>query len=775
MISAEIYIKLEFNKIQNILKNYCVSALGLEYIDNMIFYTDAGELKAEFEKLTSLRKLIESDNDIQLDNLKDIRDILDLIRIPGNYVPPEKYLLIRDFLNVCRNIKSRLNSLLPEDNLLALLAGDLFVDKLLIHHIESIIDNNGTVKDKATKNLYRIRSEIISKKDVLRKLLDKILKRVSEQEYTQDDIITLRDGRSVIPVKVENKRKVPGIIHSSSATGLTVFIEPAETTELNNELTELHFEELREVEKILGQLAHEINKFSDALRSNCKIAGEIEFIRAKALFAIKYNCSEPVFDNGKVNIIEAYHPLLLLKIGKSAVVPLNCCVNESSHTIIITGPNAGGKTVSLKTIGLLQLMLQCGLHIPVSPDSSFRLFESIYVVIGDDQSIENDLSSFSSHLRELREVINNSNRNTLVLIDEICSGTDPRFGSALAISVLEHISAKNTFTVVTTHNGDLKIYAEKNDKFTNASLEFDFEKLNPSFRFRLGIPGQSFTFELAEKIRIPSEIIKKAISFISEDEYQIEEILGDLNRNRTEYEALRREYAQKLSDIEIIENEYILKMSEISKKEEEIIRNAKDEAGRMLIAGRKSIEQAIKAVREKEKNFSDIKKEFAKATEELIVSDIVRTTSNQDIKKGDTVKLADSGTTGIVSLIEGNVVFINSNNVIIKADISSVELADSHKHVPGVSGYRIELREAFNSVLDIRGKYTSEINEIIENFIYEGHINNMNEITIVHGKGTGRLKLQVHSILKNNKYIRKFRLGNWNEGDSGVTIVELIK
>lgn len=775
MISPEIYIKLEFNKIQNVLKKYCVSALGLEYIDNMNYFTDAGDLRAEFEKLSSLRNLIESDNDILLDNLKDIRDILDLIRIPGNYVPPEKYLFIRDFLNVCRNIKSKLNSLLLENNLLASLAGDLFVDKLLIHHIEGIIDNNGAVKDKATKNLFRIRSEIISKKDVLRKLLDKILKRVSEQDYTQDDIITLRDGRSVIPVKVENKRKVPGIIHSSSATGLTVFVEPAETIELNNELTELHFEELREVEKILGQLAHEINKFSDALRSNCKIAGEIEYIRAKALFAIKFNCSEPVFNNRKVNIIEAYHPLLLLKIGKSEVVPLNCSVNDSANTIIITGPNAGGKTVSLKTIGLLQLMLQCGLQIPVSPDSSFRLFDSVFVIIGDEQSIENDLSSFSSHLRELREVINNSSSNTLVLIDEICSGTDPRFGSALAISILEHISSKNTFTVVTTHNGDLKIYAEKNEKFTNASLEFDFEKLTPSFRFRLGIPGQSFTFELAEKIKIPSGIINKAISFISDDEYQIEEILSDLNKNRTEYEALRREYAQKLSEIKNIENDYTLKLTEIKRKEKEIIRNAKDEAGKILIEGRKSIEKAIKDVREKEKNFSEIKKEYSKATEELVKNDTVRTASEIKIKQGDTVKLAESGTTGIVSLIEGNSVFINSNNVIIKTNIGSVELIDTMSPVTESTGYRIELRQAFNPVLDIRGKYTSEINEIIENFIYDGHINNMNELTIVHGKGTGKLKLQVHSILKNNKYIGKFRLGNWNEGDSGVTIVELNK
>jgi DNA mismatch repair protein MutS2 len=773
LISQEIYVKLEFNKIQNILKSNCISALGEEQFDNINYFTTTDELKAEFEKLNTFKKLIESDNDIFLENLKDIRDILDLIKIPGNYVPPEKYLHIRDFLNVCGNIKSRLSSLLQEENLLFRLAQDIFVDKLLIHHIESIIDNTGTVKDKATKNLFRIRSDIITKKDVVRKLLGKILKRVSEQEYTQDDIITLRDGRSVIPVKVENKRKVPGIIHSSSATGLTVFIEPAETTELNNELTELHFEELREVEKILSQLAHEINKFSDALKSNSMIAGEIDYIRAKALYSIKYDCSEPVYNNGIVNIIDAYHPLLLHKIGKSGVVPLNCNVKNSSNTIIITGPNAGGKTVSLKTIGLLQLMLQCGIHIPVSPDSSFRLFDSVYVVIGDEQSIENDLSSFSSHLRELREVIINSDRNTLVLIDEICSGTDPRFGSALAISILEHISAKNAFTVVTTHNGDLKIYAEKNEKFTNASLDFDFGKLSPSFRFRLGVPGQSFTFELADKIKIPLDIINKAISLISEDEYKIEEILKDLNKNRTEYELLRNDCALKLSNITKLEIEYTGKLNEISKKEKEIIRDAKDEAARILIAGRKSIEQAIKAVREKEKNFSEIKKEFSKTADELVKNDIVRTSRKKELKPGDSVKLADSGAEGVISLIEGNIVFINSNNIIIKTDIGSVEPVYIDKPVSDALGYRIELRDAFNPVLDIRGRYTSEVNEIIENFVYEGHINNMNELTIVHGKGTGKLKLQVHSILKNNKYIRKFRLGNWNEGDSGVTIIEL--
>ena len=749
--------------------------MGKEHIDNINFFTDADELSDEFVKLNAIKNLIESDNDISLENIKDIRDTLDLIKIPGNYVLPEKFLLIRDFLNICRNIKSKLSSLLPEDNLLVLLARDIFVDKLLIHHIESIIDNTGAIKDKATKNLFRIRSEIISKKDILRKLLDKILKRVSEQEYTQDDIITLRDGRSVIPVKVENKRKVPGIIHSSSATGLTVFIEPAETTELNNGLTELHFEELREIEKILNQLSNEINKFSDALRCNCRISGEIEYLRAKALYSIKYQCSEPVYNNGTVNIIDAYHPLLLNKIGKTGVVPLNCKVIDSSNTIIITGPNAGGKTVSLKTIGLLQLMLQSGMHIPVSPDSSFRLFDSVYVVIGDEQSIENDLSSFSSHLRELREVLINSNRNTLVLIDEICSGTDPRFGSALAISILEHLSARNTFTVVTTHNGDLKIYAEKNDRFSNASLEFDFEKLSPSFRFRLGVPGQSFTFELANKINIPIEIINKAISLISEDEYKIEEILKNLNKNRAEYEVLRIEYAQKLSTITKLESDYKGKMIEISKKEKEIIREAKEEAGRILREGRKSIEQAIKAVREKEKNFSDIKKEFSRATEELVRSDIVHTPVKKELQLDDTVKLANSGTEGVITLIEGNIVFINSNNVIIKTDIGSVEPVHNDKPVSDNSVYRIELRKAFNPVLDIRGRYTSEINEIIENFVYEGQLNNMNELTIVHGKGTGKLKLQVHSILKNNMYIKKFRLGNWNEGDSGVTIVELNK
>jgi len=514
----ELYNKLEFNKIQSILKINCVSALGEEYVEKAEFFSSVHSLNIEFKKLNSMKKLIESDNDILLDKLKDIRDILSLLKIPGNYIPPEKFLMVKDFLYVSNNIRSRITSLLPEDDYLCQLVQDIFVDKLLIHNIESIIDNTGAVKDKATKNLYRIRGEIITKKDTLRKLLDRILKRFSEQEYTQEDIITLRDGRSVIPVKVENKRKVPGIIHSSSATGYTVFIEPAETTELNNELTELHFEEIREVEKILSQLAREINNYSDEIITNSKIAGEIDWIRSKAIYSIKYQCSEPEFGTGNVNIIDAYHPLLLNKIGKSGVVPLYCNLTGSSNTIIITGPNAGGKTVSLKTIGLLQVMLQCGIHIPVSPDSRFRIYDSVFVVIGDEQSIENDLSSFSSHLKELREVIINSGSNSLILIDEICSGTDPGFGSALAISMLEHLSDKNAFTVVTTHNGNLKIYAEKNPKFINASLDFDFEKLSPSFRFRLGIPGQSFTFELAEKIKILAEIIKKAVSFISEDE-----------------------------------------------------------------------------------------------------------------------------------------------------------------------------------------------------------------------------------------------------------------
>ncbi len=767
----EVQKKLEFDKVCEKLKSYCSSQYGIDKIDDIEIFTSPLLLKIEFNKLNSMKSFIESGNEINIDGLKDIRSEIEKIRIPGNYIQPEKYNWIKDFLRISRIVKAQIKSIQNSDDLNNLADG-LYTDKVLEHNIESTIDANGEVRDSASKNLKRIRENLIENRDSLRKLLSKLLKRVTEQEYTQDDIITLRDGRSVIPVKVENKRKVPGIIHSSSATGYTVFIEPSETIELNNEITELQYEEKREVEKILRYLSAEIAKYYNELKVNSEILAEIDLIVAKAKYAVEFNCIQPEISSEKVHLVNGYHPVLTYKLERSNVVPLNFSVDANVNTVVITGPNAGGKTVSLKTIGLLQMMFQSGMMVPASEESIFRVYSRFFTVIGDEQSIENSLSSFSSHLKELKDVIVNSDDNSLVLIDEICSGTDPKFGSALSASILKYLSDRNCFTVVTTHIGDLKIYAHNNDKFINASLEFNFDKLSPSFNFQIGIPGQSFTFELAEKFNLPEGIIKYASTLVVDDQHKIEDMLRELNESRLKYSELKHEYEEKSAKAKSLSEEYDRKLNMINLTEKEIINQAKEKASAILEEGRGLIEKAVKDVREKEKTVSEIKKEFTENSLKLQPGSNKANEPKVVFNIGDVVRIKDSNSIGEITEINKDNVIINSNGLTVKSKTSKLIFVENNKNNKE-NDYKIILSKAFDTNLDIRGKYANEIEELLENFIYDGHINNISVLSVVHGKGTGSLRKAVHSLLKRNKFVNSFRLGNWNEGDSGVTIVEL--
>jgi DNA mismatch repair protein MutS2 len=767
----EVQKKLEFDKVCDKLKTYCCSQYGIDKVDEMELFTSPLLLKIEFNKLKSVKEFIEAGNDLNIEGLKDIRDDLERVKIPGNYIQPEKYNWIKDFLRISRIVKSQINSFQESDDLKKLAEG-IYTDKVLEHNIESTIDVNGEVRDNASRELKKIREDLIDKRDSLRKLLSKLLKRVTEQEYTQDDIITLRDGRSVIPVKVENKRKVPGIIHSSSATGYTVFIEPAETIDLNNEITELHYEEKREVEKILRHLSEAIAKYYNELKVNADVLADLDFIIAKAKYGIEYDCIQPDISKEKIRFVNAFHPILIQKLEKPNVVPLNFAVDDGINTIVITGPNAGGKTVSLKTVGLLQMMFQSGILVPVSLDSEFKVFTRFFTVIGDEQSIENSLSSFSSHLKELKDVITNSDENSLILIDEICSGTDPKFGSALSASILKYLSDKNCFTIVTTHIGDLKIFAHNNEKFINASLEFNFDKLSPSFNFQIGIPGQSYTFELANKFNLPDGIIQFASTMVVEDQHKIEDMLRELNDSKIKYTELKNEYEDKTAKAKLLHEELESKLSTIKEKEKEIIRQAKEKATTILDEGRGLIEKAVKDVREKQKSISEIKKDFSEGSKAIAPETKLTDEEKVNLRVGDIVRIVDSNAVGEITEIHKDNVVINSNGLIIKSKTKKLVVVGANTSTKE-SDYKIILKEAFDTNLDIRGKYANEIEELLENFIYDGHINNIQTLSIVHGKGTGSLRKSVHGLLKRSKYVSSFRLGNWNEGDTGVTIVEL--
>jgi DNA mismatch repair protein MutS2 len=777
----EIKNKLEFGKVISKIQKYSYSELSNDLFSNLPFYTEKFDLEKELKKVAQVKELIEINSFPDLAGLRNIRELIEKSKIKGSIILSDKFLWVLIFLKISRNVKQVLNSVNKNnyDNyyLVAELSKKLFYDKILERHIELTIDEEGNVKDTASQNLRRIKSEIKHKSDSLRKTLYRILKTVSEQELSRDEIITLRDGRSVIPVKVENKRKVPGIIHSSSASGSTVFIEPQDTTEINNEITELKYEERREIEKLLTELTEEVSSYYEELKLNCEILAELDFIYAKAKYAIDISGNIPEINEKYISLKKAYHPVLLQSHTIGEIIPLDVEIGNDFNTLVITGPNAGGKTVALKTIGLLQLLFQSGILITADSSSVFRIFKKIYINIGDDQSIENDLSSFSSHLKYIKEIITNCDSDSLVLIDEICNGTDPKLGGALSASILKYLSEKNCISIVTTHIGDLKSFAFNTDKIENASLEFDIETLSPNYKFVVGIPGQSFTFEIAKKFKFPDDTLNFAKNLLDENENNLEDLIKELNFNKQKYLELKSDYNIQNERLSGLISSYESKLSDIKKKEKEIINTAKNEGERIIEESKRKIDLAIKEVREnkdfKPKEIKTNIENFVKKN--LQVEPCEEKTNNEPVKIGDSVQIKDSNSKGILLEIIKDNASIDVNGVIFKVKTKDIKKADNitKKFTKFKESHSNVVEIPYEFTIDLRGLYSIEISDKVEKFLQNANLNSIATVTIVHGKGTGRLRKEVNNILSKNKLVKSFRLGNWNEGDSGTTIVEL--
>lgn len=777
----EVKHKLEFNKILDKLSFYASSDLGLNKIDDLPFYTNKAELEIELSILKETIDFITIESIIELAGLKDISRELDLLKIEGNYISSEKYLWILNFLRISRTLKSTIAQKNRDsyDKYIRLknLTENLYADKILEHNIDITIDEHGEVKDSASVTLKKIRKEIRVNEERVRKTLAKILKNLSEKDYSQEDIVTQRDGRLVIPVKAENKRKVNGIIHNASTTGATVFIEPTESIELNNEITELQFKEKREIQKILIELSRQIAEHHEELKANCEILAEVDFLQAKARYALEIGGSAPVISEN-INLINSYHPVLLQNHKRAEVVPLNVAIGEDYFTLVITGPNAGGKTVALKTVGLIQLMFQSGLFVPADEYSNLKLFSKIFVNIGDEQSLDNDLSTFSSHLLALKDVLDNADDNSLILIDEICSGTDPNLGSALSSSLIKEFTERKSFSIVTTHIGELKKFAYSTPGVRNASLEFDYKTLSPNFKFVIGVPGQSFTFEIAQKFHYPERLLEEAKQYADKDDTKIEDLIKELNESKQKYEKLKSNNDIENSRLKSLVNLYEKRNAEIQDNKKDLLKSAKLEADKIVRDANKLIESTIKQIKEaKDVPIKEIKEHFKTEAAKLTdVTEFVKEVQdNEEIKIGDFVKIKDSHSAGEVMDISKNTASISINGLIMKAKISDLERT-SKKSVRDIeySSSSVEFNEKpATNRLDLRGKYSSEIADMIEEFIHEAKQSNFKEVSIVHGKGSGKLRDEVKKILSKTSGIASYRLGNWNEGDMGVTIVEL--
>ncbi|MCZ2267718.1 MAG: endonuclease MutS2 [Ignavibacteriales bacterium] len=781
MIDQSVIDKLEFPKVLDLISRYAITESGRNKVLNLLPVNNPDYIKNEGELVNEAKELINTVGYPPIEYLSEIFTVISETRIDGAVISGIKLLEILKLAKTSRLLRQFIFQESKENSLLKQKASGLFADKLFENRIEKIITEQGEIKENASTELARLRKEINNKKSELVKSINRIIKSLKEEDIVREDYLTLRDGRMVIPVKVEHKRHLRGFIHSESSTGQTVYIEPEETLDLNNDIISTSFAEKREIERILKELTKVIGQSAGQLKVSLEALAEIDSIFARAKYSLEIIGEFPGIENSKpLYLSEARHPLLLKKLGRQNTVPLSFELNDI-NVVVITGPNAGGKTVVLKTIGLLNLMLQAGIHVPVNSESNFHIFDNILIDIGDQQSIEDDLSTFSSHLKNLTHIINSSDSKTLILLDEIGTGTEPAEGSALAASILDELQKKGSLVFATTHHGSLKVFAFNQKRMQNAAMEFDHSNLFPTYRFHLGIPGSSYAFEIAKRSGISESILDNAKKNIDDDKYSLERFLSEL-------EEKSNKLNKKLNELEI-ENTRLKGLSALYKKsyekieneKKEILKKVKVESDLYLDNVNKQIEKVIKEIREKEaskevireakKIIQDVKEENKNAFNFL--ND--KTNDNRQYKVGDTVAIKNSSTVG-------KIVEINKEKVQATILVGSIKMKVKLSELIEAAESKSVQKEKFNNFpiteidyrLDIRGERPEEAEYKVIRFIDEAYQASLDRVEILHGKGTGALKKTVWDILKHHDKIKNYYFAAIEFGGDGITIVELI-
>ncbi len=778
MISEKVISLLEYKKILKSITKYSITETGKENLLTLLPKSKRDDAIKFGNYITEAKESLIQNDIPPLEYIPNLSKAITNSRIEGAILTTKQIKDIDSLAIVSRRLKKYLETSCEETELKSNFSHLLFSDISFEKQIERIFTESGDIRDDASPQLKKIRAKINEKGEALRKTVNSVLKRLSSSMLVQEEYITQRDGRIVIPIKAEHKRHVKGFIHSESATGQTIYIEPEESLELNNELLSLNFAERREVERILKHITDLIGRKSDELKLSLEIISEIDTYYAIANYSIEIIGAFPSLNNNQpLKIIDARHPLLIQKIGRKNTVPLDLEIKDDK-IIVITGPNAGGKTVVLKTVGVLSLLVMSGIHIPAHTDSNFWFFDDIAADIGDQQSIEDDLSTFSSHLMNINGILRTSSSKTLVLLDELGTGTDPAEGAALAAAFLLKFLEKDSTVFATTHHGNLKILANDRNGFINASMIYDVEKLEPTYKFKLGIPGSSYAFEVARRIGISDEIIEIAKENLDEDKNRIEEFLIELEAKSNKIREKLNEYERENTRLKGLTNLYQSKIKVLENEKKTIILDAKSKADEYLKNINKEVEQTIKRIRETnaeksvivegKKKLSELKKE-----NENIVKGVE--TEEQEIEQlsvGDYVKIKDTTTEGEIIDISGDIAQIISGKIKLKAKLKKLKKIKKREKVISKS-YRSYTSASPEIRIDIRGKRPEEIEYQLLKFLDNAYANNLSKVEIVHGKGTGVLKETVHHILKRHERVKDFKFAKIELGGEGVTIVNL--
>ena len=785
--------KINFLKIKELLKEECTSSLGKEYVDRMAFSSDYNLVTKLLDQTEEFQKIIISGEIFPSSNFTNLTPYLEKAKLEGAFLDEEDFHEIKGALLTLKSCISFFQKNTEIYPVLSQLLGLLLeLDLGLLKTIDAIIDEKGKMRSNASKELQLIRAQIIYEEGRLRKVMDRIFKEARAKGLTPEDAsMTIRAGRLVIPVAAENKRKLRGFIHDESATGQTVFMEPEEALDINNEIRDLEYMERREIIKILTQLTDRLRPAIPALRKATNFLGLIDFIRAKAKFAQKTESSKPeIIKERTLEWTKARHPLLELALKSQAkkITPLDIKLGGHERLLVISGPNAGGKSVTLKTVALLQYMLQTGLLIPVHPDSKSSLFDHFFIDIGDEQNLENDLSTYSSHLLNMKHFTQFANRKTILFIDEFGTGTEPQFGGAIAESILLSLNKLGAFGVITTHYGNLKQVANKNQGLVNGAMRYDVNRLEPLYQLEIGKPGSSFALEIASKIGISKEILDYAKANIGEERVRYDRLLTQLENEKNQYSTLLADAKakEKLLKTRLQEYNQLKETLELTKKR--YIQEAKQEAKALLDQTNKKIESAIREIKEgnaEKEATKQIRKELDVFKEEIkpektAVKDPEIVVIGGKIVEGDWVRLKDNGAIAEVLRLKNNEAEISigelkSNVKISRLEkISNTQVKKEVKAIALRTGYNTnEKMMDFSYNLDLRGKRGEEILPLIQTFIDEGHMLGVKDLRIVHGKGDGILRDITRNLLKHMNQVKKVEDEHADRGGAGVTLVTL--
>lgn len=790
---------LEYTKIIDQLTEYASTEMGKQMCRELQPSCDLGTIRQSQTETTDALTRVRMKGSLSFGGVKDVRGSMKRLEIGSSLGIPE-LLAVSSLLTVAARAQSygrhEKSEEFPDDSL-----DERFraLDPLtpVNNEIKRCLPSEDEVSDDASPGLAKVRRSMKIVGGRVHTQLNSILN--SSRTYLQDAVITMRDGRYCLPVKAEYKSQVPGMVHDQSSTGSTVFIEPLAIVKLNNELRELEIQEKREIEFVLAALSSQLMPYTDAILSDLSILAELDFIFAKAALSRHYNCVEPKFNNKRyINIKDGRHPLL----NPKQVVPINIWVGDSFDLLIVTGPNTGGKTVSLKTVGLFTLMGQSGLHIPAFEGSELAVFDNVFADIGDEQSIEQNLSTFSAHMTNIVSILNEADANSLCLFDELCSGTDPTEGAALAIAVLNFLHNMTCRTIATTHYSELKVFALTAPGVENACCEFNVETLRPTYRLLIGIPGKSNAFAISRKLGLPDYIIDEAKNQMEQKDESFEDLLANLENSRVTIEKEREEIASYKQEIETLKNRLQQKEERFSEQKEKMLSKAREEAQKILQDAKDTADQTIRNINKLAKS-SGVNKELEAERTKLRgkIQDVdkklavkktaapKKAVSAKKLRLGDTVRVLSMNLKGTVSSLPNakgdlyvqmgilrSLVNIRDLEMVEEASITGPGLSGTHtggSRGSGSGSSKIKMSKSFSVSLEVNliGMTVDEAIPVLDKYLDDAYLAHLPQVRVVHGRGTGALKAGVHRHLKKLSYVKEYRLGEFGEGDTGVTIV----